>query len=107
MHLNSQNGSINVLLVNHDTKSDTPVVVQVPPPEDGAPPVPMNTLPAPSKMSTNPEIKGPVIKEEVMEERLSSKIASLFILSYYSNLKILFVRCKLGLNARCWICDER
>ena len=44
MHLNSQNGSINVLLVNHDTKSDTPVVVQVPPPEDGAPPVPLNAI---------------------------------------------------------------
>lgn len=72
MHLNSQNGSINVLLVNHDTKSDTPVVVQVPPPEDGAPPVPMNALPPPSKISRNPEIKGPVIKEEVIEERLSS-----------------------------------
>lgn len=81
MHLNSQNGSINVLLVNHDTKSDTPVVVQVPPPEDGASSVPMNRLPAP-KVSKNPEIKGPVIKEEVIEERLPCKF--IFFLTIFN-----------------------
>jgi len=34
IHLNSQNGPICVLLVNHDTKSDTPVVMAVPPADD-------------------------------------------------------------------------
>ena len=31
MHLNSENGPICVLLVNHDTKSDVPVVTNVSP----------------------------------------------------------------------------
>ena len=100
MHLNSQNGSINVLLVNHDTKSDTPVVVQVPPPEDGAPSAPMNSLPAPSKMSTNPENKGPVIKEEIIEERLSSTL--FYTLTYL--LFFLFFAIYLAFKSN-WIFD--
>ena len=32
IHLKSQSGPINVLLVNKDAESDKPVVVQVPPP---------------------------------------------------------------------------
>nr|KAG5704474.1 hypothetical protein BaRGS_003785 [Batillaria attramentaria] len=40
IHLKSQSGPINVLLVNKDTEADTPVVVQVPPP---APPAAMAT----------------------------------------------------------------
>ena len=32
IHLKSQSGPINVLLVNKDSESDKPVVVQVPPP---------------------------------------------------------------------------
>lgn len=34
IHLNSQNGPICVLLVNHDAKSDAPVVMSVPPPDN-------------------------------------------------------------------------
>lgn len=75
MHLNSQNGSINVLLVNHDTKTDTAVVVQVPPPEDND--APMNALP-PTRNSATPEIKGPVVKDEIMEEKLPSMFPFMF-----------------------------
>ena len=82
MHLNSQNGSINVLLVNHDTKTDTPVVVQVPPPEDGASSVPMNVVATP-KIYTNPKIQGPIIKEEVIEERLQSKTMCYFCFCFF------------------------
>ena len=34
IHLKSTSGSINVLLVNKDTEETSPVVVQVPPPQD-------------------------------------------------------------------------
>ncbi|XP_013401038.1 transcription factor E2F4-like [Lingula anatina] len=48
IHLKSHSGPISVLLVNKDSESTSPVVVQVPPPKEGAPQQPsQNENPAP------------------------------------------------------------
>eukprot|EP00111_Clytia_hemisphaerica_P007341 TCONS_00021350-protein len=78
MHLNSSNGSICVLLVNHDTKSDTPVVVPVPPPDQDDS-TSRTTLPSSSSTATDTKknVKSStVIKEETIEERLQNPMAS-------------------------------
>ena len=82
MHLNSSNGSICVLLVNHDTKTDTPVVVPVPPPDQEASSFSQSNAALPSTSSTSTDTKknvksSTVIKEETIEERLQSKISQL------------------------------
>ena len=75
MHLNSQNGPICVLLVNHDMKSDSPVVVPVPPPEEGAVPTNIsdNTNSKVQEALNENTKSTSVIKEETIEDRLHSK----------------------------------
>ena len=84
IHLNSQNGPICVLLVNHDTSSDTPVVVPVPPVEQAAPPQQQQSLTTQTitdvkmeDVSTTTQKKPTeLIKEETIEERLESMLYS-------------------------------
>jgi len=80
IHLNSQNGPICVLLVNHDTSSDTPVVVPVPPVEQAPPsqqtqtPLTITDVKMEDVNATSQKKQTELIKGETIDERLESMI---------------------------------
>ena len=79
IHLNSQNGPICVLLVNHDTKSDSPVVVPVPPPTEQSVQTPAIGE-VKIKQSNESKPSTDVIKEETIEEKLQSNFLFLILI---------------------------
>ena len=94
MHLQSDNGPICVLLVNHDTKSNTPVVTQVPPVSDiktenagdnlnNRTVLPKNnniSSEKPIKLLDNDQVTLKTIKTEVIDEKRNGKLLELLAL---------------------------